>query len=503
MTIVVRALGPSRRFWRDFLIGEAPELFVGTLVFVGTALALHRHSELAVVVLPLIVIVFLGASVSGAGRDPERARGRGAPASVSVAKVTEAGVVELLARVVATLPAGEVRTGQAEMAEAVAKALTGGGTSPSRPGPGPGSPSPTSCRLSASRKRVVVATATKALQDQLANKDLPLVARGLGRAVSWAVLKGRSNYLCRQRLYELDRLGEQQRLDAPSETEPPEANGSGKGGSRRRSRASAPSCGPAARRVGEEVRRLAAWAALDDERGQGRARLRAVERRLVERERRRGGVPRRTPLPRRGGVLRRGGAVPRPPPPTSSSSTCTCSGPTCAAEGRYCPSTTRSSSTRRTSSRTSWPRRLGVDVGPGRLRALASSARAALARRRAPRPARRGHRRRPSGRRRCMAAASDFEDLAERRRGPAAAARPRWRGRRARQRSCVERLERLGVELRRGCEAGGGTGGRAAAPERRAATRAQRCLRALLGGRPLPRGAGGLSCRRAATRSSG
>ena len=33
--------------------------------------------------------------------------------------------------------------------------------------------------------------------------------------MKWAVLKGRSNYLCRQRLHELDRLGEQQRLDAP------------------------------------------------------------------------------------------------------------------------------------------------------------------------------------------------------------------------------------------------------------------------------------------------
>ena len=47
-------------------------------------------------------------------------------------------------------------------------------------------------------QRVVVATATKALQDQLATKDLPLVA-GRRRDLSFAVLKGRSNYLCRQR----------------------------------------------------------------------------------------------------------------------------------------------------------------------------------------------------------------------------------------------------------------------------------------------------------------
>ena len=63
MTALARALGAFVRFWRDFLIGDAPELFVGTLVFVGAALALHRDGDVAVVVLPLIVIVFLGASV--------------------------------------------------------------------------------------------------------------------------------------------------------------------------------------------------------------------------------------------------------------------------------------------------------------------------------------------------------------------------------------------------------------------------------------------------------
>jgi ATP-dependent DNA helicase DinG len=52
---------------------------------------------------------------------------------------------------------------------------------------------------------VVVATATRALQDQLATKDLPLVAEALKtrRTVQFAVLKGRSNYLCRQRAAEV------------------------------------------------------------------------------------------------------------------------------------------------------------------------------------------------------------------------------------------------------------------------------------------------------------
>jgi ATP-dependent DNA helicase DinG len=48
-----------------------------------------------------------------------------------------------------------------------------------------------------SGKRVIVSTATKALQDQIANTDLPLLEEHLGVPFTWAILKGRSNYLCR------------------------------------------------------------------------------------------------------------------------------------------------------------------------------------------------------------------------------------------------------------------------------------------------------------------
>ena len=54
-----------------------------------------------------------------------------------------------------------------------------------------------------SRSTVVVATATKALQDQLALKDLPFLAEHLGVDFDFAVLKGRSNYVCLQRLREM------------------------------------------------------------------------------------------------------------------------------------------------------------------------------------------------------------------------------------------------------------------------------------------------------------
>ncbi|HEU4724476.1 MAG TPA: DEAD/DEAH box helicase, partial [Candidatus Eisenbacteria bacterium] len=46
---------------------------------------------------------------------------------------------------------------------------------------------------------IVVSTHTKALQEQLITRDVPLAARALGRPVRAATLKGRASYLCRRR----------------------------------------------------------------------------------------------------------------------------------------------------------------------------------------------------------------------------------------------------------------------------------------------------------------
>lgn len=51
--------------------------------------------------------------------------------------------------------------------------------------------------------RVVVATATKALQEQIVHKDLPLIERHLGLEPRAVLVKGLANYLCRRRLEEL------------------------------------------------------------------------------------------------------------------------------------------------------------------------------------------------------------------------------------------------------------------------------------------------------------
>ena len=53
-----------------------------------------------------------------------------------------------------------------------------------------------------SGKRTVISTATKALQDQVANKDLPFLAEHLGVEFTHAILKGRSNYLCKASAYD-------------------------------------------------------------------------------------------------------------------------------------------------------------------------------------------------------------------------------------------------------------------------------------------------------------
>ena len=57
----------------------------------------------------------------------------------------------------------------------------------------------------ASGKRVVISTGTKNLQEQLFFKDIPFLKKNLGRELKVAYMKGRNNYLCRQKLYESEK----------------------------------------------------------------------------------------------------------------------------------------------------------------------------------------------------------------------------------------------------------------------------------------------------------
>jgi len=92
------------------------------------------------------------------------------------------------------------------MAEAVAKALSSREHLLVQAGTGTGKSLAYLVPALASGRTVVVATATKALQAQLVDKDLPALVDALegplGRRPTYALAKGRSNYVCLQQLHE-------------------------------------------------------------------------------------------------------------------------------------------------------------------------------------------------------------------------------------------------------------------------------------------------------------
>ena len=114
---------------------------------------------------------------------------------------------EILAAAVAAI-GGAPRAGQEEMAEAVERTFAGGGHLLVQAGTGTGKSlgylAPALDHLISHRgSRVVIATATLALQAQLAGSDIPAAVAAAeqvtGRRVTTAVLKGRSNYVCLHR----------------------------------------------------------------------------------------------------------------------------------------------------------------------------------------------------------------------------------------------------------------------------------------------------------------
>ncbi len=111
---------------------------------------------------------------------------------------------ELLDVALSAVPGAQVREGQHLMAEAVEKALKTRQHLLVQAGTGTGKSLGYLVPALASGKRVVVATATKALQAQLVDKDLPRLVDALepvlGRRATFALAKGRSNYVCLQQL---------------------------------------------------------------------------------------------------------------------------------------------------------------------------------------------------------------------------------------------------------------------------------------------------------------
>jgi ATP-dependent DNA helicase DinG len=98
------------------------------------------------------------------------------------------------------LPGYEPRSEQAALAAAVERALRCGEHLVAEAGTGVGKSLAYLIPALASGQRVVVATATKALQEQLLRSDVPVAASVCGRTVRVELLKGRQNYLCRRQL---------------------------------------------------------------------------------------------------------------------------------------------------------------------------------------------------------------------------------------------------------------------------------------------------------------
>ena len=134
--------------------------------------------------------------------------------------VTPDDVAEALSRVTAALPGGgEDRPGQLQMAQAVARAIQEKRHLVVQAGTGTGKSLAYLIPCVLGGVTCVVATATKALQDQLAGKDLPFLSAHLGRPFRFAVLKGRSNYLCLQKGEEIaEREGTEQLELADADT---------------------------------------------------------------------------------------------------------------------------------------------------------------------------------------------------------------------------------------------------------------------------------------------
>lgn len=121
--------------------------------------------------------------------------------------------IEALRRVVSAMPGAEERQGQIDMVHAVAEAVAAERSIIVQAGTGTGKSLGYLVPAILSGRRTVVATATKSLQDQLSRNDLPLLRDNLGTDFTWAVVKGRSNYACLQRIAELAKGSAQPEFD--------------------------------------------------------------------------------------------------------------------------------------------------------------------------------------------------------------------------------------------------------------------------------------------------
>lgn len=98
------------------------------------------------------------------------------------------------------IPGFRPRAAQREMAQAVTTAISEGHELVAEAGTGTGKTFAYLVPALRSGKKVIVSTGSRALQDQLYTRDLPTIVNALSYKGKTALLKGRSNYLCLERM---------------------------------------------------------------------------------------------------------------------------------------------------------------------------------------------------------------------------------------------------------------------------------------------------------------
>jgi len=106
--------------------------------------------------------------------------------------------------VAATVEGFSPRSQQQEMGDYIAEVLDEKGILICEAGTGTGKTFAYLVPALLAGKRIIISTGTRHLQDQLYHRDLPVIRRALNVPVSIALLKGRANYLCLQRMAEAD-----------------------------------------------------------------------------------------------------------------------------------------------------------------------------------------------------------------------------------------------------------------------------------------------------------
>lgn len=103
-------------------------------------------------------------------------------------------------RLSTAIPGFHARAPQSDLAEAIAVAIDERSTLVAEAGTGTGKTFAYLLPCLLSGKKALISTATKTLQDQLYQKDLPTLVRALGLSARIQNLKGRANYICQHRV---------------------------------------------------------------------------------------------------------------------------------------------------------------------------------------------------------------------------------------------------------------------------------------------------------------